>query len=78
MTLFPVFSRRVMRQLEYQGFEVVKIAPNTKFPDKSVYYFEETAALRKAVKALSGHTNDTHNIGCDTNGNRGKSNIPDQ
>ncbi len=67
MTLFPVFSRRVMRQLEYQGFDVIKIAPNDKFIGKSVYYFEETPALRKAVKALTKPTNDTHSTGCDKN-----------
>lgn len=76
MTLFPVFSRRVMRQLEFQGFEVVKIAPNNKFADKSVYYFEETAALRKAINALTKNTNDTHSIGCDNNVNRTEGDSP--
>ncbi len=52
MNLFPVFSRHLMRQLERKGFIVVKMAPNTKFPDKTVYYFEETPQLRQAVNEL--------------------------
>lgn len=53
MTLFPVFSRRVVRQLERRGFTVVKMLPNYKYPDKMVYYFEETPALRQAVVELT-------------------------
>lgn len=53
MTLFPVFSRRITHELEKLGFEVVRIAPNDKYPGRSVYYFEETPELRKAVVKLT-------------------------
>lgn len=76
MTLYPVFSRRVMRQLEHKGFTVVKILPNTKFPDKNVYYFEETVELRQAVNHLTTKTNNTHSIGCDSNDTGEEGNSP--
>lgn len=53
MTLYPVFSRKLTRKLERRGFVVVKIAPNRKAPGMSVYYFEETVELRKAVEELT-------------------------
>lgn len=52
MRLFPVFSRKLTRKLERRGFVVVKMAQNRNFPDKTVYYFEETPELRKAVNEL--------------------------
>jgi hypothetical protein len=53
MTLFPVFSRRVVRELEKRGFIVVKIAPNKKYTNLMVYYFEETPELRQVVTELT-------------------------
>lgn len=67
MTLMPIFSRRIMIALENQGFEVIKTAPNEKYKGKTVYYFEETGALRHALKALIKPTNNTTNTGCDYN-----------
>lgn len=52
MTLFPVFSRRIVSELEKLGFKVVNIAPNRKLPGFKVYYFEETVELRNAVQKL--------------------------
>jgi len=52
MTLYPVFSRKLTRKLEKKGFLVVKIAPNRQYPEKMVYYFEETPELRQAVTLL--------------------------
>lgn len=52
MRLFPIFSRHLMRQLEHYGFIVVKISKNFKFPDKDVYYFEETPEFRQIVNQL--------------------------
>lgn len=52
MTLFPVFSRHLMRQLEKSGFTVVKIAPNYLHKGQTVYYFEETPELRKLANEL--------------------------
>ena len=53
MTLYPIFSRKLTRKLERRGFVVVKIAPNRRFPNQNVYYFEETPELRKAVNKLT-------------------------
>lgn len=53
MTLFPVFSRKLTRKLESLGFMVVKMAPNKKYPNLMVYYFEETPELRRAVVELT-------------------------
>ena len=53
MNLYPVFSRKLTRKLEKRGFNVVKMAPNHEYPDKTVYYFEETLELRKAVNELT-------------------------
>jgi len=53
MTLFPVFSRRIVRELEKRGFVVLRMAPNRKYPNLIVYYFEETPELRQAVTELT-------------------------
>lgn len=53
MTLYPIFSRKLTRKLERRGFVVVKIAPNRRYPNLNVYYFEETVELRKAVEELT-------------------------
>lgn len=53
MALYPVFSRKLTRKLERRGFTVIKMAPNYEYPDKIVYYFEETPELRKAVNELT-------------------------
>ena len=45
MTLFPVFSRHLMRQLEKSGFTVIKIAPNYLHEGKIVYYFDTSNHL---------------------------------
>ena len=53
MTLYPVFSRRIVRELEKRGFNVIKMAPNKKYTHLIVYYFEETPELRQAVAELT-------------------------
>jgi len=52
MKLYPIFSRRIVRALEKQGFQVKKIAPNKKHPELLVYYFEETVELHNAAQQL--------------------------
>lgn len=52
MKLYPIFSRRIVRELEKQGFKVIKMAPNNFHPELNVYYFEETVTLRNAVQKL--------------------------
>lgn len=52
MKLYPIFSRRIVIELEKKGFSVIKIAPNKNKPNLNVYYFEETPALRQAAQKL--------------------------
>lgn len=52
MKLYPIFSRRIARELEKMGFQVKRIAPNRQHPKLLVYYFEETVALRNAAQTL--------------------------
>ena len=52
MRLYPVFSRRIMIELEKQGFQVKQIAPNRHKPEYRVYYFEETVEFRNAIQQL--------------------------
>ena len=53
MTLFPVFSRWLVRELENRGFRVVKMEKNRIKANLIVYFFEETPELRKAVQELT-------------------------
>lgn len=52
MNLYPVFTRKLVSELEKQGFKVIQIAPNRNNPNLNVYYFEETVELRRAVQEL--------------------------
>lgn len=52
MSYYTVYSKKVVRELERQGFIVLIIEPNTKYPDRSVYKFEDTPALRRAIQPL--------------------------
>lgn len=52
MTLYPIFSRRIVFKLEKMGFTVISIAPNYKKPGLKVYYFEDTVQLRAAARQL--------------------------
>lgn len=50
--LYAVFSRRVANALEHQGFRIVKMEKNTKDERYLVYYFEDSVALRDALRPL--------------------------
>lgn len=52
MKLYPIFSRRIARELEKLGFKIEKIAPNRNNLNLRVYYFEETVELRNAAQEL--------------------------
>lgn len=52
MKLYPIFSRRIARELEKLGFKITKIAPNRNNVSLQVYYFEETVELRNAAQEL--------------------------
>ena len=52
MNYYVVYSKKVARELERQGFIVLKVETNTKYPTRAVYKFEDTAELRSAIQPL--------------------------
>lgn len=52
-SLFPCFSKKLALELRKNGFNIVKTAPNTKFPEYDVYYFIESYELRQFVAQYS-------------------------
>ena len=52
MLYYIVYSKKVARELERQGFIVQKIEPNRKYPGRAVYFFEDTVELRRAIQPL--------------------------
>lgn len=52
MNYYVVYSKKTARELERQGFVVLKVEPNIKYPERVVYKFEDTAELRKAIQPL--------------------------
>ena len=52
MNYYVIYSKKVARELEKQGFVVLKVEPNTKYPERVVYKFEDTAELRRAIQPL--------------------------
>ena len=43
----PIYSVKVARDLIHKEFKIVDIRQNRNYPDKSVYYFEDTIEIRK-------------------------------
>lgn len=52
MALYAIFNMRVANELEKLGFQVVKMDVNHKNPRYMVYYFEDSVALRDAIRPL--------------------------
>ena len=52
MALYAIFNIRVANELEKQGFKVIKMDVNRKNPRYMVYYFEDSVALREAIRPL--------------------------
>jgi len=52
MNLYTVFMPSLARQLQAQGFQIVKIEPNKKKPEFSVYLFENTPEFQAALFKL--------------------------
>ena len=52
MNYYVIYSKKTARELEKQGFVVLKVEPNIKFPERVVYKFEDTAELRRAIFPL--------------------------
>lgn len=52
MSYYIIYSKKVARELERSGFAVIKMEPNIKYPDRMVYFFEDTVELRRAIQPL--------------------------
>jgi len=52
MLYYVVYSKKVANKLEHMGFKVLKIEPNYKYPNRAVYFFEDTVELREAILPL--------------------------
>lgn len=52
MSYYVVYSKKVARELERQGFVVKRVEPNTKDPARVVYLFDDDAELRRAISPL--------------------------
>ena len=51
---YTVYSARIAAKLRENGFDLVRMAKNTKFPKFNVFYFKNTPALRRAVEFEMG------------------------
>ena len=49
---FPVFSAMMAHQLIEEGFKYVNKRVNKRYPEKYVYYFEESDAIRARVQEI--------------------------
>jgi dethiobiotin synthetase len=45
-----VFSPKLVKILMAKGYKIVNIKPNRKFPERTVFYFEETPELLAEIK----------------------------
>lgn len=52
MSLFTIFSPRIAATLKNRGFNLVKIEPSKKNPNKVVYMFENTLNFQIALQKL--------------------------
>lgn len=52
MLYYIVYSKKVARELERAGFIVQKVEPNIKYPNRAVYFFEDTPELRRMIYPL--------------------------
>ena len=55
MLYYIVYSKKVARELERAGFVVQKVEPNIKYPNRAVYFFEDTPELRRVIYPLINH-----------------------
>ena len=53
MDKFIVFSQKIAHELKKQGYEIIGTGINIKNPKYTVFYFEDTPELRKAVEELT-------------------------
>ena len=49
MNLYTIFMPHIARELQAQGFPIIKIEPNYKKPQFSVYCFENTPEFQAAL-----------------------------
>lgn len=49
MNLYKIFMPYIARQLQAKGFPIIRIEPNQKHPQYSVYLFEDTPEFQAAL-----------------------------
>lgn len=49
---FAIYKAKIAHELMRRGFELKKIAPNKNKSNFSVYYFEDTVELQRALAEL--------------------------
>lgn len=47
--LYIIYMPRLAAALREMGFKIIKVSPNIKKPQYDVYWFEDTAELRRAI-----------------------------
>ena len=51
----PVFSRNVAGKLLLMGYNMYNVRKNTKYPNKSVYYFRDCQEVRNAIEKINSN-----------------------
>ena len=52
----PVFSRNVAANLLLRGFDMYNVRKNTKYPNRSVFYFRDCQEVRDAIDEINSLT----------------------
>ena len=52
----PVFSRNVAANLLLKGFDMYNVRKNTKYPNRSVFYFRDCQEVRDAIDEINSLT----------------------
>ncbi|WP_027398375.1 DUF5659 domain-containing protein [Anaerovorax odorimutans] len=47
---FPVYKQKLAGYLMQEGFVLVDIAPNTKTPNRNVFYFRDTPQIKLSIQ----------------------------
>lgn len=51
----PVFSRNVAGKLLLMGFNMYNVRRNTKYPNRSVFYFRDSPEIRVAINEITNN-----------------------
>lgn len=52
MITYAIHSSRISRELQNRGFVLIKVEPNKKKPQFSVYHFEDTVELQSTLTEI--------------------------